>query len=359
MTFQPRHAAGTRRAGVSAGGRFTHKSAPDINNDFGEQFDTVGAPNDWSTRCVELWGLETTFTRTVVDDAVTVTVDCDDPAMLLLAKKGDADYWSSSKWAANDHHRRIWCADIVARMLEEGLVATDTGSSVEGIRTAMKHAGGYERVRDRDPYHDLTAVVALLRGLRLIESMKPSLTGDLWTDAMFGGEWLVNQTQLFRTCFDITGRVYERLHQPPWGYTVPWGPQPVAGHATTTDGEHVFVGEHGDLLWRALTETNNAGWSPLKEGVESQGAGGRDTLSGTPPGDMVCASALYDEQAAYQLTAGLFDSTNSLNRRFELKSGALTALKSGVDPPNRPVRWTPEQQHRLREFFDVVEALKP
>ena len=162
----------------------------------------------------------------------------------------------------------------------------------------MLCAGSFDRNEHRKTdggCHVLTGAVAQLRGLRLIQSMTPS-TG--W-DTMFGGNWLTNQLPMFRGCFDETLRVYRVLAQPPWTDTEPWGPQPVAGHATTSEGDDVFVGEHADLLWRALTETDYYGLSPLKAG----GSVSTDAAAA----DLIAGAVLYDQTAATQLTHGLFD----------------------------------------------------
>ena len=81
MSTQPRQRAGTRRSGVSAGGRFTNKTVPTVKDD------TIGfdAPKcGWTERTVKVFGTKTTFTRTVdTDGVVSVATDCDPPDMLL------------------------------------------------------------------------------------------------------------------------------------------------------------------------------------------------------------------------------------------------------------------------------------
>ena len=74
---------------------------------------TQAKPSDWTdTYTVHLWGTSTTFTRIVDGDGgATVTVDCDEPSVLLLAKKGDTDYWGGARkprWSRNNKERRAW-----------------------------------------------------------------------------------------------------------------------------------------------------------------------------------------------------------------------------------------------------------
>ena len=153
MTQQPpRVPVGGRAQGVAAGGRWASKQAPDVEaDDIGFTTDpgvsTVGEPYDWHQRTVNMWGAQTTFERTVGDEVVTVTTDCDDATLLLLARKGDTEYWSGETWANHDEDRRIWCADIACRMLEEGLVAA------KDIQTRHDH------VKDRDNPEGIAAVM--------------------------------------------------------------------------------------------------------------------------------------------------------------------------------------------------------
>ena len=188
MAPQPRHRTGTRRAGVSVGGRFAAKQPPTIQHDV--EFNTepaVGPPNDWTSHTINLRDLSTTFTRTVNDDgSVSVTTDCEPADMMLLARKGDADYWTGATWSNDNESRRIWAADITARMLEEGLVATgytNTGVA-SGIRATMFAASSSpaEKLFGGEPGPDsLTVVVAHIRGLRLIQSMAPA---DGWATSV-------------------------------------------------------------------------------------------------------------------------------------------------------------------------------
>ena len=84
---------------------------------------------------------------------------------------------------------------------------------------------------------ELTGVVARLRGMALIESMQSSTRFAGWR-TRFGGYDIPRETpRLLTTCFDDTLRVYNQLPQPPWVDDVDWGPQEVAGHATTLEGE--------------------------------------------------------------------------------------------------------------------------
>ena len=200
--------AGTRRNGESTGGRFAAKGIPTIKDnelELGtEPAPAIGPPNNWDQRKVKAWGAQTTFTRTVEDGVVTVTTNCDDPTLMLLARKGDGDYWLDGVgWAWHDTHkalwpsqrgeRRRWCADIARRMLEEGLVATDNES---GTQAAMNAAGSQKRMvkpvsNSTDTSHVLTAVVAQMRGLRLIESMSPSISHR---ETTFGGYEIPSRT---------------------------------------------------------------------------------------------------------------------------------------------------------------------
>ena len=361
MTSQPRLLAGTRTAGVSTGGRYTHKTVPDVKEDdvWFTNVDAVGPPNDWHELTVNVWGLKTTFTRTVEtgetgDTVVSVTADCDEPSVMLLAKKGDVDYWSdglrlagTAQWTTNNEDRQMWCSDIARQMLQEGFVATvgyDDLTETAGIRTAMRSAGTPTRRRELDA-HMLTAAVAQIRGLKLIESMVPA---GRW-HTMLGGHPVPAQIDsLLSEQFDNVSSVYRRLPQPPWVDGVAWGPQAVAGHATGGNDEDIFVGEHNDLLWKALTETSLDGRSPLTAALD-------DSLR-PYPSDLFAAAALYDETAQHQLTHGLF--VGATNKRL-LRNRALVALKEALNPPAGECRWTVEQQHRLRDIVDIVEGLQP
>ena len=360
MTSQPRHLAGTRTAGVSTGGRYTHKTVPDVKEDdiWFTNVDAVGPPNDWHERTVNVWGLKTTFTRTIEtgetgDTVVSVTADCDEPSVMLLAKKGDVDYWSDAgrpigkaQWTTNNKDRRMWCSEITRQMLQDGHVATagyNDRTDVAGIRPAMRSAGSPTKRREPEQ-HTLTAAVAQIRGLRLIESMVPAGKGN----TMLGGHLIPAQIDsLLSKQFDNVAALYRRLPQPPWVEGSEWGPQTVAGHAAT-NYVSVFVGERGDLLWRALTETSLDGRSPLTVALDD---------SFPPyPSDLFAAAALYDETAEYQLTHGLFVGAANKHR---LRDRALVALKEALNPPAGECRWTVEQQHRLRGFVAVVEGLQP
>ena len=179
---QPRSKTGTRQDGVAVGGRWTAKDVPDIDVDtlgFND-VSVVGPPHDWDTINVEYSDLPTVFTRTVTtDDAgnevVTVTTNCDPPDMTLLARKGDFDYWATDNWHNHVNDRQIWSADITARMLEEGLVATGYEQEHEGVAVAMHAAtipgastatvpGMYESWVHGP--HVLTADIAQIRGMR-------------------------------------------------------------------------------------------------------------------------------------------------------------------------------------------------
>ena len=99
----------------------------------------VGAPCDWASRTVELWGIQTTFTREVnADGTVTVTADCDPPDMMLLARKGDRDYWKRDKWTRSPQRRPdVDRGDLHDGCLQEGFVATGYDDNNAGIQTAI------------------------------------------------------------------------------------------------------------------------------------------------------------------------------------------------------------------------------
>ena len=369
MNRRPRHKAGTRAAGVGTGGRFTSKAVPTIDNTTVVDHPAAASVNDWTTRTINLWDTSTTFTRTVTtnpagDDVVSVTTDCDPPDLVLLATKGDREYWSDhwvsgrrALWSRKDQHRRLWCAEITRRMLEEGLVATGLGTNTHGIREAMLAAGSNQRRRPTAP-HVLTAVVAQLRGLRLIESMAP----DYWHTRLDGYEIPMDTTSLLTQRFKDIYNLYEQLPQPPWDDppTVPWGPQDVAGHTVTTRrgsgwsgeslniGQPVFVGEHSDLIWRALTETTRAGLSPLKHAVATV----------HPPAlhELIVAAALYDKTAETQITTDLFNTVKPFHR-VEHQTRTLDIFNETLNNPAS--RWTTPQRTRIEEFIETVEALQP
>ena len=283
MTTQLRQPVGARNDTAAVGGRFAPKTAPDVDDDqisFNNGTEPgVGAPHDWTTRTVRPWGTQTTtFTRSTETDldgntSRSVTVDCDDPSVMLLALKGNAEYWSSDNWRHNLDQCRLWSAEITRQMLTEGHVATgysdvtfghvatDDFDGIEGIRAAMVAAVASHIDNGRTGPHVLTYVVAQVRGLRLLQSMAPDAGWSTTLAARTIPKYVV---ELLDSRFEDTFRVYMKLPRPPWGDGVEWGPQPTAGHATTIDGYDMFVGEHNDLVWRALTETDAHGLSPLK-----------------------------------------------------------------------------------------------
>ena len=152
MNSQQRVAAGARHSGEPAGGRWASKTVPTIKTGefgFGDDTPPIGAAHDWTEQTVKIWGTRTTFTRTVDSNGkVTVTADCDPPDTLLLARKGDIDYWSDNKWAEHYEDRRIWSAEITRQMLQEGLVATGYEDDTEGIQAAMSAASSQQRSRN-------------------------------------------------------------------------------------------------------------------------------------------------------------------------------------------------------------------
>ena len=359
-----RQPAGARTSGVAVGGRWASKGVPDINEtEVGFHNDAaVVPPHDWNQRNICIDGLSTTFRRSVnTDDAgnevVTVTTDCDDPTLVLLARKGDREYWSDN-WRHYPEEHQLWSADICCQMLEEGLVATAPEPDVDGIRTAVT------AVVDADYNHPAAAhvftyVVAQIRGLRLLQSMAPPSPD--WHTLLGGRSIPISVIGLLDERFADTFNAYRQLPPPPWEPDgAPWGPQTVAGHATNQAGQEVFVGEHGDLIWRALTETDHHGRSPLKAALLW------DTTTGAHT-DMVAAAALYDETALEQLTTGLLDDPDHYtfpgwdrDDYTAVLQRAQNVFAEALNPPgDGECRWTPAQQQRLRSFIDVVEALKP
>ena len=156
------------------------------------------------------------------------------------------------------------------------------------------------------------------------------------------------------SCLHEMLELYQRLPRPPWEPDgVPWGPQPVAGHATTINGDDSFVGEHGDLLWRALTETDHNGLSPLKATITM--LPGATWAENT---ELLCAAALYDDTAQHQLTHGLFDVGDQSEKRW-LQKNVVDAFTRQLDPADGECQWTVEQQHRLRGFIETVRELEP
>ena len=362
QTIQPRHQAGARRSGEPAGGRWATKTVPTIKASslgFHNTAAGIGPPNDWTELDVVLFcDTKTRFQRTVETDAngdqvVSVVSDCDPPDVLLLARKGDAVYWSGDNWTKHGHDRRTWAAGIAVNMLQEGLIATgydQSGYDNVGVPAAMYAAASTDdRAYDiHHVQHVLTKCVAQLRGLRLIESMRPPDARDTTL-----GKYAIpaDTRTLLASCFYDTYDMYGRLPRPPWDNSggVPWGPQPIAGHAVDAGGYDIFVGEHGDLLWRALTETAASGLSPIKEAF---GRFGSPLMS-----DMVCAAALYDETAEKQLTTGLFDGVEPENRGF-LQTNLFRVFNQQLNLDPDKCRWTVEQQDRIAGFINVIDGLE-
>ena len=358
-----RQRAGSRQGDKSTGGWFASKTAPSVNDTDQVGFNTEpgAARRNWDSRTVKLWGLKTTFSRTVEhsrdgEDVVVVTSDCDPPDLVLLAKKGDPKYWNGDTWSKDHKTRRVWCADIARQMLEAGLVATD---NTIGIRDVMLAAGSRTHRRNVAE-HTLSAAVAQIRGLRMLQSMAPT-TG--WVTS-FGGCVLPRMSfAVLQHLFDDVLEVYERLLQPPWEPDgVAWGPQPVAGHATTIDGAPMFVGEHSDLLWRALTETDGHGMSPLKHALIS-------THGDNHPAKqrMLVAAVLHDDTAASMLTTDLFEGLQPSHqsaaqltaRQSTARREVLAAFNVALNAGTGHKHWTVEQQTRIRGLIDVVEASNP
>ena len=102
-------------------------------------------------------------------------------------------------------------------------------------------------------------------------------------------------------------------------------------------------------MWRALTETNTAGLSPLKEAF---GRFGSPLMS-----DMVTAAALYDETAEQQLTTGLYDGVEPANRDL-LKKNLLDVFNQQLNLDPFTTRWTIEQQDRISRFINIITGLE-
>ena len=355
-TQQPRRPVGAHRSGEPAGGQFTNKTTPTIkNSDVGFNTDVVLEPSDWTKRTARVGRLRTVFTRTVDTDnehntVTSIESDRDDRTLILLARKGDPKYWNGNTWAKDHATRRMWCADIAVQMLREGLVDTSYGNGSDGIQTAMTQAAQQtKRSKKWDP-HCLTGTVAQIRGLRLLQSMAPA---EGW-DTKLAGLMLPWRTRdLLWECFSTARRVCEMLPQPPWGDAEPWGQQRTAGHTEHRSGNELFVGENGDLIWKALTETDYNGWSPAKEALCCNG----ESLSVR---QIVAGAVLYDETAQQQLTHGLFAGAERFCwRRVALRTQTLAAFNEALQPYHGDCRWSDEQQARIRGFIDVIEALEP
>ena len=364
---QRRQPVGTRHDNEPAGGRWVSKTVPDIDNQQ-PGFDTdtfaIGAPRDWGTRTVHVEDSEVVFTRTVEtsdegNQVTVITSGCDDPALMLLARKDDSHYWNGDGWRKDHETCRTWCADIALTMLREGLVSTEPNPVRDGLSVVMS-AASEQPTTVSDPHNALTTAVAQIRGLRLLQSMAPA---DGWVTKLGGYAMPHGISVLLRHRFDDIVHTYMSLHRPPWGDTsppgVPWGPQLVAGHAATLYGESVFVGEHSDLMWRALTETTQRGRSPLKEGL-------RQKLNDRLVRDvnkrefreLVVAAALYDDTAAIQLTTGLFVGVSPSDRET-VHSTVLGAFASQLPGEATQCQWTEQQQDQIQGFIDVVEGLEP
>ena len=355
MNTQPRLPAGSRAAGSPAGGQYTTKPVPDINSDpvrFNIDPVRMPEPSSWTERTARVrWG-RVTFTRTVDEDgAVTISTGCDPADMLLLTKKGDPRYWNDTNWVNDLSTRKMWCADITAQMLSEGLVDvayTGTEGGVEnqsgGVSTAMNAVSSNQRFIASGP-HVLTGMVAPIRGLRLLQSMAPD---DGWRTRLGGINIPTETRMLLYCCYVNAAREYSTLPKPPWYDGVAWKVQTVAGHAVNGWGDRCFVGEHGDLVWRALTETDRYGRSPLKEAL----------VRGVADNNLAVAAALYDETAAEQLTTNLFVGATTRGRH-SLHEQTLAAFTEALNPPSFEFRWTDEQMARIAGFIKTVEALQP
>ena len=363
MTSQPRIPAGARHGDVSAAGRFTHKTVPDVKaDDLGFNDDdsgAVGVCNDWDRRAVRVGNSRVVFNRVVGTDndgntVTAITTDCDPPDMLLLARKGDVDYWSEDNWRKNHNDRKLWCADIAVNMLREGLISTGHETGVDGLRSVVSATNSVNSL-PRWGFHVLTSAVAQIRAVRFLQSM--TNRSERWR-THFGGTVIPGGVNvLMRERFEQAFSVYKCLRRPPWTHGMPWGQQDVAGHATTMYDDPMFVGENSDLLWRALTETDHYGMSPLKAGVCNVRNLRQHQHRRLWTNEMVAAAALYDDTAAEQLTTGLFEGVHP-GVRAEVRTYVLDAFDEQLNPEDSECRWTPEQQERIRGFAALVERLE-
>ena len=354
MTTQPRRPAGSRQGGKPAGGRFAAKTRPDITNSVGftTTVDDPDEPCDWHKICVfNSPGAQTVFTRTVADDGtVAVETDTDDPTLLLLARKGDPEYWSGETWYKDSGTSRVWAADITARMIEEGLVATgydDDDIALREVMDAASSRGAPPSRKTGARRRALTVIIAQIRGLRLLQSMRPNRA----LSTIFGGYQIPADAEpLLYARFDDLISLFRTLPEPPWNNAVFDAED---GYATDVHGNEVFVGEHADLLWRALTEQDNDGQSPLRYGVAHGTILDAQRV-------MVAAAVLHDKQAEHQLTTGLFDNWHeSPTERAKLQEQVLGYLNDAFNDLVFSPRWSPEQHNKLRGFVETVEALQP
>ena len=201
----------------------------------------------------------TIFTRDINDDGViTVTTDTDDPALWKLARKGDTDYWTHQYWN-DDEGRRMWTADIVARMLEEGLIAVDEYGPGIGMDAAITAMPSHEEDSAKYGSHAVTATIARIRGLRLIQELVPNTFDDAAMYGLFNRNNPDTDAARGELLVKTRGHVYSQFDRPPWRNGPPWTETDEHGYATGDTGNKVFVGEKGDLLWRALTEQDRHG----------------------------------------------------------------------------------------------------
>ena len=366
MTTQPRQPAGARRGDETVGGRYTSKTVPAVNDsDVG--FVDGSELDGWSRITAMIGRRRVTSNRSVETDnngneVESVTTNCDSPELMLLARKGDRGYWSGDDWRKHPD-RRIWVSDIAVNMLRQGLVATtnpnDPLDNTNGIKAVVTAATSGNRNRKLAGTHRFTAIVAQIRAVRLLQSMAGQCPG--W-DTKLGGYRIPHDVDtLLQNRYEDISSAYKKLLRPPWDDGVEWGSQAVAGHATNSHGADMFVGEHSDLLWRALTETVDSGMSPLKKG----GVAG---FRSPDRYEMTAAAALYDETAAQQLTTDLFVGVHP-DKRCHARDSALGIFRYALDPSHgswmptvdhpTECRWTEQQQDQLRGFIKIVEGLEP
>ena len=217
----------------------------------------------------------------------------------------------------------MWCAEIVRQMSEEGLVACD----VEAIQTAMTAAGDPQELTRETP-HFVSVVIAQIRGLRLIESMASQ--SHRWS-TKFGGRDIPQETSdLMAGWFNVVCNMYRSVHH----------------RQPTADIKNSVVGEHGDLLWRALTETDHHGSSLLKTRLLQLAP------FTEPAKDMTVDAALHNTTVAQQLTHGLFDGIDPTRCGY-LRMRVRNIFRHG----SKTGRYTDEQLQRIQEFIDIVDAL--
>ena len=336
MGIQPR-----RPAGTTTGGQFTINTAPTFDGQpqFVNQPETCS--ESWS---VEYDGTETTFTRHP-DGSVTSNVD--DPSLWMLAHKGDRTYWHEDRWRKNPDDLRAWSSELVAGMLQDGLVPVvdETNTQcVDGV-SAVMHAATDQPQPLRGVYA-LCESVAKIRALRFVQSMMPQPGMPCWLDI---GGW--------RIPAGTYGFLQERVHDVRSVFsTLPRNVWSTGGDGFVTDSDTVFVGPGGDLLWRALTETDFYGQSPLMS-VLRQDSGSLSRSESLRRGSakvMVAAGVLCDSVMRQQVTVDVVRGLEP-QRRVAVQNRVVECLTGGLSH-NGGRLWDPSQKASLTEIIADLEA---